>query len=79
MSIPRVAICEAEGKAFRYDLNNGFNVASFFFASGCHSNWTMDRNGMFTSVDDNFNSEAGLIAMRVSKLFASSGEIMLVS
>ena len=59
-----IAACEANDLEFHYALENGWYVASFFFATGCHSNWTMDTNGNFTSVDDNFNSEAGLVAMK---------------
>lgn len=39
-------------------------VASFFFATGCHSTWTTDVKGNFQSVDDDWNSDAGVIALR---------------
>ncbi len=60
-----VADCEAAGKNF--SMENGTSawyLASWFFGTGCKSNWTTDADGNFVSIDDTFNSEAGLIAMR---------------
>jgi arabinogalactan oligomer/maltooligosaccharide transport system substrate-binding protein len=59
-----IEACEGGNKLFRYALENAWYTASFFFGAGCHSNWTMDENGVFTSVDDTFNSAEGLIAMK---------------
>lgn len=56
--------CNKAGKQFRFALENAWYTASFFFATGCHSNWTTGTDGNFTSVDDDFNSEKGLIAMK---------------
>ncbi len=57
--------CEDAGKMFSYDLaGNGWYNAGFFFATGCVSEWTTGADGKFTSVNDNFNSEAGLIALK---------------
>ncbi len=67
-----IAACEANGKTFRYALENAWYTASFFFATGCYSNWTTDEEGKFTSVDDTFNSEAGLIAMQGMQKLAQS-------
>ena len=67
-----IAACEANGKLFRFALENAWYTASFFFATGCHSNWTMNEAGEFTSVDDNFNSEAGIIAMKGMQKLAQS-------
>lgn len=67
---------EAAGKTnyyFRFGLENAWYTASFFFATGCHSTWTVDEDGEFTAVDDNFNSDAGLIAMKgMQKLTSTS-------
>jgi arabinogalactan oligomer/maltooligosaccharide transport system substrate-binding protein len=55
-------------------------VAAFFFATGCHSDWTMAQDGSFTSVDDDFDSEAGLIALKgmqqmvTSPMYVSSSD-----
>ena len=64
--------CVASGKLFRYALENAWYTASFFFATGCHSNWTMDDKGEFNAIDDNFNSKAGLIAMKGMQMLAQS-------
>ena len=67
-----IAACEANGVKFRYALENAWYTASFFFATGCHSNWTMNEAGEFTAVDDDFNSEAGLAAMKGMQKLAQS-------
>ena len=60
-----LADCEAAGKYFSMEAEtSAWYVASFFFATGCKSDWTQDTTGKFTSVDDNFNSAEGLIAMK---------------
>ena len=53
-----------EEKYIRFALNNAWYTASFFFATGCTSEWVVDGNGQFTGVNDNWNSDAGLIAMK---------------
>ena len=67
-----IAACEENGKTFRFALENAWYTASFFFATGCKSNWTTDDNGNFTSVDDTFNSPEGLIAMQGMMKLAQS-------
>jgi len=67
-----IAACEANNLKFRYALENGWYTASFFFGAGCHSNWSMNEAGEFTSVDDDFNSELGLIAMKGMQKLAQS-------
>ncbi len=65
-----IADCNESGKLFRYALENAWYTASFFFAVDeegnplCHSNWTMTETGEFNAIDDNFNSDNGLIAMK---------------
>ncbi len=60
-----IADCENANKSFAYQLEgSGWYSASFFFATGCHSNWTMDEAGKFTAVDDDFNSANGLVALK---------------
>ena len=56
--------CEKAKKDFRFELENAWYTVSFFFGAGCHSDWTMNEAGKFVSIDDDFNSEKGLIAMR---------------
>lgn len=59
-----IEACNNSGKKFRFALENAWYNASFFFATECHSTWTTNEDGKFTSVDDNFNSDNGLIAMK---------------
>ena len=67
-----VADCEAAGKNICFELENAWYTASFFMATGCHSNWTMNENGKFTSVDDDYNSEKGIIAMKGMQIVTKS-------
>ena len=67
-----LAACEAKGKKFRYALDNAWYIASFFFGTGCHSNWVLNEDGAFIDIDDDFHSEAGLLAMQgMQKLMQS--------
>ncbi len=67
-----IAACEANNVKFRFALENAWYTASFFFATGCKSNWSMNEAGEFTSVDDDFNSAAGLAAMKGMQTLAQS-------
>ena len=67
-----IAACEAKGVKFRYALENAWYTASFFFATGAHSNWTMNADGEFNAVDDTFNSAEGMIAMKGMQKLAQS-------
>ena len=72
-----IADCEAAGKKIRFAADNAWYMASFFFATGCESEWIMDENGQFIGefigVNDSFNSPEGLIAMKgLQKLTQSS-------
>jgi len=69
-----IADCEAAGKKWSFEMEtSAWYLASFFFATGCHSNWTTDDKGKFVSVDDDFNSDKGVIAARaMQKLVKSS-------
>ena len=67
-----IAACEKSGKKFRYALENAWYTASFFFATGCHSNWTMTTEGEFNAIDDTFNSAEGLAAMKGMQKLAQS-------
>ena len=69
-----IADCENAGKMFSFNLEgSGWYNASFFFATGCKTEWTTDENGKFVSVNDTFNSANGLIALKgMQKLLKSS-------
>ena len=69
-----IADCEAVGRGFSMELEtSAWYNAAFFFATGCHSNWTMSADGKnFESVDDDFNSDKGVIALKgMQKLLLS--------
>ncbi|MBE6648203.1 MAG: extracellular solute-binding protein [Ruminococcaceae bacterium] len=67
-----IEACEKNNKKFRFALENAWYTASFFFATGCKSNWTLNDAGGFVSVDDTFNSPEGLIAMKGMQKLAKS-------
>ena len=57
--------CVAADKKINFPIfGNGFYTASYFMATGCHSNWVMDSTNKFSSYDDNYNSDAGYKAAR---------------
>lgn len=67
-----IAKCEENNVKFRYNLEDGWYTASFFFATGCKSIWTTDKNGAFLSIEDTFNSPEGLLAMKGMQKLAKS-------
>ena len=77
-----VAKCEAAGKKVSFNLGgSGWYNASFFFATGCKSDWYTNEEGKITSVEDTFNSDAGVVALKgmqkliKSSCYVDSGEI----
>ena len=68
-----VAACEAAGKNFVMNLNNsGWYTPAFFFGTGCVSEWTIDADGKFTAVNDDFNSDKGLAAAKAMNFLENS-------
>ena len=67
-----IAACDANNVKLRFALENAWYTASFFFATGCHSTWSMDNDGNFVAVDDDFNSDKGMIAMKGMQMLAQS-------
>ena len=67
-----IAACEAAGKNFSFELENSWYIVSFFFATGCLSEWKTDDDGKFIDVNDNFNSEIGEIAAEGLKKLVTS-------
>ena len=67
-----IKACEENNVKFRFALENAWYTASFFFATGCSSNWKMNEAGEFIGIDDNFNSAEGIIAMKGMKKLAQS-------
>ena len=76
-----VAACERSGKKFGYELMNAWIMSSFFFSQPvgggaplCTSTWTYSADGKFPiAVNDTFNSENGLIAMKAMDWLTNSG------
>ena len=68
-----IAACEAAGRNFSFELENSWYIVSYFFGAGCVSEWKTDDEGKFIDVNDNFNSEAGLIAAKGLQELLTSG------
>lgn len=58
--------CEAAGKKFYMDIRNGWYLVSFFFGAGCHYTTETNAEGNIVSVDCDFNSPAGLAALKTA-------------
>ncbi len=63
---------EPTGKKIRFALENAWYTASFFYATGCSSVWSMNDEGKWTGVEDDFNSDKGLIAMKGMQILTGS-------
>ena len=67
-----IADCEAAQKYFAFEMQtSAWYLASFFFATGCVSEWTMEGSE-FVSVYDTFDSPEGLIAVKGMKKLVDS-------
>ena len=58
-----IADCEAANKTFYFQVNNGWYQPSFFFATGCQLTYDTTTN-KFTNCNMNYNSNAGLVALK---------------
>ena len=68
-----VAACVGAGKKFSFELENAWYTASFFIGVGCRSEWIFDNDiGEFTGVNDNYNSDLGVIAMKGMQIVTKS-------
>ncbi len=68
-----IADCDAAKKYFAFEMGtSAWYAASFFFGTGCVSEWTTDADGAFISVNDTFNSKEGLIAVKGMKKLVDS-------
>ena len=72
-----IADCEAAEKYICFEVeNSAWYAVSFFFGAGCVSQWTTDNDGKFISVNDDFNSDKGLAAVKgMQKLVTSKAYI----
>lgn len=60
---------DSDGRPRNFSMNltkdgGSWYSASFFYATGCKSEWVTDTNGNFTDYTDNFYSDEGVIALR---------------
>ena len=63
-----VEAAKAAKMAINYPIfANGFYTASYFMATGCESNWVINKANKFVDYKDNYNSEDGLKAARALK------------
>jgi arabinogalactan oligomer/maltooligosaccharide transport system substrate-binding protein len=68
-----IADCENAEKYFAFEMQtSAWYLASFFFGTGCVSEWETADNGEFISVRDTFNSDKGLIAAKGMKKLVDS-------
>jgi arabinogalactan oligomer/maltooligosaccharide transport system substrate-binding protein len=69
--------CRAAGMNFSMELQtSAWYLASFFFGTGCVSEWQTNNKGKFVSYNDTFNSDKGVIAAKgMKKLLDYSGHI----
>lgn len=69
-----IADCEAAKRNFIMETEtSAWYEAAFFFGAGCKSTWTIDNDGAFTSYDDDWNSEKGVVAAKgMQKLLKSN-------
>ena len=72
-----IADCEAAQKNFAFEMQtSAWYLASFFFGTGCVSEWQTDEDGKFIGVRDTFNSPEGLIAAKgMQKLVTSPNHV----
>ncbi len=69
--------CELAGRTFEMEYqSSAWYAASFFFGTGCVSEWEVNANGEFTGLNDTFNSDRGLIALKqIVKLIKSDAAV----
>ena len=59
-----VADCEAAGKKFYMEINNGWYQTAFFFGTGCEMTYETDDAGNFVSSNMTYASENGVKALK---------------
>lgn len=76
-----IEACKAAGKKIGYNISEGWKGSGFYFAQPvgggdalCHSSWTYSADGKNPiALDDTFNSNNGVIAMKGLNQLATSG------
>lgn len=68
-----LADCNAAEKSFSFNVGgSGWYSASFFFGAGCVSEWTTPDGKTFTGINDTYNTDKGLIAMKGLSAFMNN-------
>ena len=65
--------CKAAGKSLYMDNQSGWYLVSFFFGAGCSYTTESNNRGEITKVNCDFNSSAGLQAMKAMIAAGKSG------
>ena len=66
-----IEACEKAQKYLAFNAGDGWYLSSYFFGAGCVSQWSTDKDGHW-NINDDFNSDKGLIAMKgLNKLQSS--------
>ena len=68
-----IAAAKAAGRNISFELENSWYTVSYFFGAGCISEWETDADGKFIKVNDNFNSDIGMIAAKGMQELLTSG------
>ena len=75
-----IEACQRSGKRFGYELSNGWMSAGFFFSKAigsgkqlCTSEWIYSADFRYPiAINDNINSDNGIIAMKAMHMLATS-------
>ena len=59
-----LADCEAAGKNFYMEINSGWYMPAFFFATGCELTYETDDSGNFTKANVTYASPEGVTALK---------------
>jgi len=59
-----IADCEAAGKGFYFEINNGWYQTAFFFGTGCTLTYETNNEGNFTACNVDYASDAGVAALK---------------
>ncbi len=66
--------CKNAGRTIAFELTNSmWYGASYFFATGCISDWTTNTDGAFVSYEDTINSPAGIASAKGMAELINSG------
>ena len=68
-----IAAAKAAGRNISFELENSWYTVAYFFGAGCISEWETDGDGKFIKVNDNFNSDTGMIAAKGMQELLTSG------